>query len=273
MSEGRMSDGQAIEKLNALSQEAWDANAEYWDASMAAGRGFQRKLIEPEAERLLAVQPDERVLEVACGNGMFARRMAALGAHVVATDFSQRLLALARERTTENAERIEYRVVDATDETQLLALGVRRFDAAVCLMGMMDMPTVEPLARALTQVLKPAGRFVIAVTHPCFNGHAVTKFFEEEDRDGQIVLTRGVKIRQYKTFEPARGLAVRGQPQPHWYFMRTLTDLFEPCFRAGFVMDALGEPAFAEPDDKAVDFGWSHFPEIPPVLIARLRLP
>ncbi len=158
------------------------------------------------------------------------------------------------------------------DDVQLLALGVRQFDAVVCLQGMMDMPALDPLMRALAQLLKRSGRFVFSIMHPCFNGHDVTKFFEEEDRDGNIVVTRGVKIRQYKTFEPVRGLGIRGQSQPHWYFMRTLSELFAPCFRAGFVVDALEEPTFDASNDPPIDFGWSHFPEIPPVLIARLRL-
>jgi cyclopropane fatty-acyl-phospholipid synthase-like methyltransferase len=39
-------------------------------------------------ERLLALQPGERVLDVACGNGVMARRLALLGGRVTAVDFS-----------------------------------------------------------------------------------------------------------------------------------------------------------------------------------------
>ena len=267
-----MTNSHDIQALNRLSREAWEANAEFWDAYMGEGGSFQRTLIGPNVERLLAIQPGERVLEVACGNGMFARRLAALGAHVLATDFSQKFVELARARTTLDRERIEYRVADATDEAELLALGAGSFDAAVCLMGIMDMPALEPLMRALVQLLKPRGRFVFAVMHPCFNGRDVRKFVEEEDVDGALVVRRGVRIGQYKTYEPARGLGIRGQGQPHWYFMRTLADLFAPCFRSGFVVDALEEPSYPPSAAESTDLGWSHFPEIPPVLIARLRI-
>ncbi len=268
-----MSDEREIERLNRLSREAWNANAEFWDAHMGEGGSFQRNLIGPSAERLLDLHRGERVLEVACGNGMFARRMAALGATVVATDFSEKFVEIAGARTTEHRERIEYRVADATDEAQLLALGARAFDAGVCLMGMMDMPTVEPLWRALAQLLRPGGRIVFAVMHPCFNGRDMRQFIEEEDRDGTLITTRGVIVTQYKTFAPVRGLGIRGQGQPHWYFMRTLADLFAPCFHAGFVLDALEEPAFAPEDGLSYALGWTHFSEIPPVLVARARLP
>jgi 2-polyprenyl-3-methyl-5-hydroxy-6-metoxy-1,4-benzoquinol methylase len=124
---------------------------------------MQRTLIAPITERLLDLKRGERVLEIACGNGAFARRMAALGARVVACDFAEMFVERAQARTVENADRIEYRVVDATDEAALLALGAQSFDAAVCTMGLMDMPEIDPLLRALSQLLKPRARVVFAV--------------------------------------------------------------------------------------------------------------
>src|SRR5918999_1154401 len=147
-------------ELVAETQAVWDAKAAFWDERMGEGNAFQRVLIGPASERLLAVRPDEVVLDVACGNGVFARRLAQLGARVVATDFSARFLELARARATEHADRIEYRLADATDEDQLRALGPGRFDAAVCNQALMDMPVIEPLLRALAKLVKPTGRFV-----------------------------------------------------------------------------------------------------------------
>jgi 2-polyprenyl-3-methyl-5-hydroxy-6-metoxy-1,4-benzoquinol methylase len=264
--------------LRALSQESrdiWNTNAQAWDAHMGEGGGFQRTLIGPATERLLNLQRDELVLDIACGNGAFARRMAALGARVVASDFSAKFIELAQARTTEHVDRIAYHVVDATDEAQLLALGApRSFDAAVCTMGMMAMPTIEPLLSAAAQLLKPRGRFVFSVMHPCFNNDGMSKFVEEEDRDGELVVTRGVKIVRYKTMRTSKGLGIAMQPQPHFYFCRTLSALLGSCFRAGFVVDAVEEPSYEQPDATRANpaLGWSAFSEIPPVLIVRLRL-
>ena len=84
---------------------------------------FQLELIGPAVERLLAVRPGEHILDVGCGNGVTSRRLAHLGARVVAIDYSARFLELARSRSQDLSDRIEYRLVDATDEEQLLALG------------------------------------------------------------------------------------------------------------------------------------------------------
>src|SRR5439155_3740449 len=115
--------------LSDSSRAIWDQNAPVWDEYMGEGRSFQRELIGPVTERLLALQPGERILDIACGNGAFSRRMAALGAQVVASDFSPKFIERARARTVENADRITYHVVDATNGAQLLALGEGSFDA------------------------------------------------------------------------------------------------------------------------------------------------
>jgi len=248
----------------------WDAKADYWDAQMGEGNAFQRILIGPAVERLLAIQPGERVADIACGNGVFARRLAALGAQVVAADFSARFLELARARATEHADRIDYRLADATDEEQLAALGEGAFDGAVCTMAIQDMPVVEPLLRAVARLLKPGGRFVFAVPHPAFNHNGIRLGLEKEDRGGELVETRYVRVSDYLRQAPGLGAGMPGEPAPHWYFHRPLGELFGACFAAGFALDGLEEPAFG-PDDARPSFSWLSFTEIPPVLVARAR--
>jgi hypothetical protein len=58
----------------------WNGNAELWDDRIGDGNDFQTLLIEPATERLLAVEPGDAILDIACGAGRFARRIAALGA-------------------------------------------------------------------------------------------------------------------------------------------------------------------------------------------------
>src|SRR5258708_27331174 len=80
-------------------QEIWEQNARWWDANMGEGNSWHRSLIAPATERLLGIRAGERVLELACGNGQFARCLASLGAHIVACDFSPAFLDCARQRT------------------------------------------------------------------------------------------------------------------------------------------------------------------------------
>ena len=261
-----------VDALNMQAQDAWNQNAKFWDERMGEGNQFQSILIGPATERLLTLQPGELVLEIACGNGVFARRLAQLGAQVIATDFSENLLGQARKRTIGYGNSIEYRYIDATNEEQLIALGERRFDAAVCNMAIMDVASIESMMSALSQLLKIDGRFVFSVMHPCFNNPKVKLGLEEEDRNGEIVTEYFVKSAKYKDIPPQKGLAMIGQPVPHYYFHRPLNVLFNTCFQAGFVLDGLEEPTFGPEDSGARAFSWTNFKEIPPVLVARMRL-
>lgn len=260
-----------FQDLNDAVRTIWDANADFWHARMGEGNDFHRLLIAPAQERLLALQPGETVLDVACGNGQFARRLAELGARVVAVDVSARMIANARANNGA-ADAIEYHVVDATDRAALASLGERRFDAAVCTMAMMDMASIEPLAASLGRLLRPGGRFVFSVTHPCFNSGRVTLVAEEGATDaGELVTRYAVKLAEYIRPRVTKGVAMRGQPAAQYYFDRPVSALFKVCFDAGFALDGLEEPTFP---DSAADgrANWANITEIPPALVARMRL-
>lgn len=256
-------------------RDAWNANAAFWDERMGEGNDFVEVLLWPAVHRLLDLHLGERVLDVACGNGLTSRRMAALGAEVVALDFAEEMIARARARPGEFPGRIAYHVLDATDPAALAALGDERFDAALCNMALMDMAEVAPLFGALPGLLKPGGRFVFSVTHPCFNNATAVHVAEMEDREGQIVTAYSVKVRTYMSPTRARGVAMVGQPRPQFYFDRPLHALLDPAFAAGLVLDGLEERAFPPdhpPGRSPLAWGGT-YSEIPPVLVARLRRP
>ena len=261
--------------LHEETRNIWNQNAAFWDDKMRDGNDFQRILVGPSSERLLNLQPGENVLEIACGNGVFARHMAQLGVSVVATDFSAQFLERAQARTTEHTNRITYRLVDATSEDEIVALGLQRFDAAVCNMAIMDMSEIDPLMRGIRQVVKPGGRFVFSLMHPCFNNTS-TLCAEEIDNNGDLTITYSVRVAKYLHQTHQKGLGMIGQPAAHYYFHRPLHVLFDACFHAGLVMDGLEEPAFNSPHDGSESgrlLSWVNYNEIPPVLAVRLRIP
>ena len=259
--------------LAAESADIWNRNAACWDTRMGdAGNDTHNLLIRPATESLLGIRPGDTVLDIACGNGNFSRRLAELGATVVAFDFSEALIDRARARTTEHAERITYEVIDAGEKDQLVGLGENRFDAAVSNMALMDMAAIAPLLESLVRMLKPGGRFVFSVGHPCFQAPGMTKVLEQREADGEIVTNLGIKVSTYITPTAHKGLAIIGQPAPQHYFHRPLSVLLGECFRVGFVLDGLEEPVFGSEVEANRPTSWAAYPEIPPVLVARMRL-
>lgn len=256
--------------MHRQSQTIWNENAAYWDRFTGEGTAWHRHLIDPAVDRLLAVQAGEQVLDVACGNGYFARRLAHQGACVTACDFSDEFLKHARARTRAHAERIAYRLLDATNPAELAALGEQVFDAVYCGMALHDMVTIDPLLAALPVLLKPAGRFVFSVLHPCFNASGATLMMEEQDHEGELTTVYAVKVSTYLGLAPRKGRGISGQPTPQYYFDRPLSTLFSACFRAGLALTGLEEPAFDAAFESRRPLGWSgKLKEIPPVLVAR----
>jgi hypothetical protein len=100
----------------------------------------------------------------------------------------------------------------------------------------------------------------------------MAKVFEEREDDGVIISDRGIKVRTYITPTAHKGLAIIGQPAPQHYFHRPLSVLLGECFRAGFVLDGLEEPVFGPDVEANRPTSWAAYPEIPPILVARLRL-
>ena len=261
-----------FQHLNREATRIWDANADFWSAQMGEGNDFHKQLVEPSQLRLLGSVMGDRVLDVACGNGQFARKLAELGATVVGIDAAEGMIRNAMERTVPEMGSVEYRVVDATDERGLLALGVRSFDAAVCTMAIMDLASVAPLANALAQLLRPGGRLVFSVLHPCFNSPAIKMSAEVEDKDGDLVEDFSIKVGRYSTPYTAKGLAMVGQPEAQHYFHRSITTLYGVFFAAGFVLDGVDEPCFSQPGTGSTVISWANFTDIPPVLVSRMRL-
>lgn len=263
-----------LKRLNDEGRELWNQKAQFWDELHGDfGNMFHQRLVEPSVLQLLDLQAGEAVLDVGCGNGALARSMAQRGARVTAFDFSEELLRLAKARGAEASAAVDFRVIDGTDEAAMLALGAGSFDAITCTMALMDMPTIEPLFRAAARLLRQGGRIVFSTQHPAFNSNNPIFAHEKEDRDGVVGDHYAVKLRAYLDMPPVKGAGAPGEPSPHYYYHRPLSELLGAAFAAGFVLDGLLEPAFSGDDAVASEgLSWTKLTQIPPVLSGRLRL-
>jgi len=64
-------------KANDETRSAWNTNAPFWDEKMGEGNDFVNILQWPSILRLLDPQPGQRFLDIATGNGLTSRRLAA----------------------------------------------------------------------------------------------------------------------------------------------------------------------------------------------------
>jgi 2-polyprenyl-3-methyl-5-hydroxy-6-metoxy-1,4-benzoquinol methylase len=253
-------------------REIWEQNATWWDNQKIDESPFTRRLIKPAVLRLLAVKEGETILDLACGNGWLARDLATLGAHIVACDFSSALLSCARARTPSTTV-ISYMQLDLTDESDLARLGCSRFDCAVCNMALMDIANIEPLLRTVQLALKPGGRFVFSIPHPCFHTPSTILVAERQDLVSHREISHSISIKSYFGAGPEACSVLKNQPRSHYLFHRPLSVILRECFAAGLVLDGLEEPIFPASVSNEQALGWANLTSIPPILVARLRRP
>ena len=119
----------------------------------------------PVAEELigrLAVQPGERVLDLATGTGEVARRVARLGAAVSAIDIAGPMLEKARASAAEDGLQIAFELGDV----EYLPYDDARFDVLVSNFGVVFAPDHANVASELGRVTCPGGRLGFTAWKP-----------------------------------------------------------------------------------------------------------
>lgn len=147
-------------------RESWDRAAASFDRAVVSGLDYYRSdFFGPAQVQMCGDIHGMRLIDVGCGTGYFAREMARRGARVTGIDISPRMIALAERHETDAPLGIAYQVGDAA--TIASHAGAASFDMATSCMALQDMPNVPAVLHGVHAILRPGGRFVASITHPC----------------------------------------------------------------------------------------------------------
>src|SRR6202046_3544164 len=149
------------DQQRATSREAWEQAAAGWGRLADRGRDWA---IEVSATMggALALQPGQRVLELAAGpgdTGFMAAELVAPGGTLICSDGAEAMLAVARERAAaQGLHNVEFRQL----ELEWIDLATAEVDAVLCRWGIMLVVDSEAAAQEIRRVLKPGGRAALA---------------------------------------------------------------------------------------------------------------
>ena len=149
-----------------------------WQLVDNSAQAYERYLVPPImapfADDLVeGIAPGTRVLDVACGTGIVARRAAARGASVVGADLNEQMLGVAR--SLEGA--VEWIAADAAD----LPLADGSCDVVLCQQGMQFMPDPAAALTEMRRVLAPGGRLTVSVWRPCEAYEVLARLLDPEN--------------------------------------------------------------------------------------------
>lgn len=111
--------------------------------------------------RRLGAPPDSIILDAGCGSCAKSVLLAARGLHVVATDFSQEALELAKQTVADHG--FGGRISLQREDITALSFPSGRFSYAICWGVLMHVPEIEKAIAELARVLAPSGQLVLSV--------------------------------------------------------------------------------------------------------------
>jgi ubiquinone/menaquinone biosynthesis C-methylase UbiE len=235
------------EKDNVRKQ--WNNLADYWISQVRDREQLWRDFLNaPVFKKMVGDVQGLRLLDMACGEGYFSRFYAKAGADVTGIDISENQIAGAQEEESRTPLGIQYQVADASIMNNIES---ESFDIVISFMALMDIENYEGAIMQASRVLKPGGRFVFILIHPCFgwsrrgfDGETLCRWEYRSLEDGSRE-PHYLKIFEYFTnhsykmrWKDDEGHEVAVTTMFH----RTLTDYMKTLRKNGFVVSQIEEP-------------------------------
>ena len=217
----------------------WHDVAHWYDQLVGdVGSEYHRHVVLPGVLRLLAPMPGERVIDVACGQGVLCRLLNERSIETLGVDAARDLIELAKKRQLDfkTDARASFLVGDARE---LGFLDARHYDAAACVLAIQNIHPIQPVFDSVARVLKPFGRFVIAMMHPCFRGAKESHWGWDDASKTQFRRVDRYLIPRKSPIVAHPGK--KSESDYTWTFHKPIEDYVKAARNAGMMIDAIEE--------------------------------
>jgi ubiquinone/menaquinone biosynthesis C-methylase UbiE len=234
----------------AILSSPYDRIAGWYDEGIRRG-GSIHDLVLPVVLELLGNLQGAEICDLACGQGMLARRLAEHGANVLGIDLSLELLKIAQREEQIETLGISYLHGDAQ---HLYGVPDDTFDGMVCNLALMDIADLSSVACTVQRILRPGGWFVFTIVHPC-----------APVSSGEGTLLHAFHDYFAEGFWSSSNLSsVRGRLGAHH---RTLSTYLNSFLKTGLFLERVMEPQATGPFAARIE----GYDRVPVVLLTRWR--
>ncbi len=202
-----------------IAGEAYEILAEAY-ASVVETKPHNAYYERPATLSLLPEVEGKRVLDAACGPGVYAEWLLSRGAEVVAVDASPKMIELARRRLGDAAD-----IRHADIAKPLTFLSDESFDVVLSSLTLHYIKDWRMTFGEFYRVLRHGGSFVLSVGHPFFD---YTYFKSEKYFETELVGSEWKGFEGVKVYMPT--------------FRRSLEETLNPLTEAGFCIERILEP-------------------------------
>lgn len=166
---------------------SWGGVADWYDKHLEkSGDTYHEKVIHPNLLRLLGNLEGKKVLDLACGQGIFTQQLRDKGAHVTGVDIGKELIALAEVKNKTVKEKGTHKAaffVAASHD--LYMLKDKSLDTVVCVLALQNIEELQKTIAEVRRVLVPSGTFIFVLNHPSFRNPKVTHWGYDDATDVQ----------------------------------------------------------------------------------------
>ncbi len=232
----------------------WEANAKHY-AGLVSDHGtpHHQKILNPCVEELLGDVAGKKMLDAGCGEGYLTRYYAGKQALMTGIDLSEKLIRIAKEKSTES-QPIDYRIANICN---MESIDTESFDIVLCNLVILNVPCLSEALSEFNRVLVPEGVLVFSIVHPAFNIYGPGEW-ELGEKDLRTNRRKGFyfKVDHYTDEKPYERYwrTRKGErfPEPITFYHRTISTYIDSLIATGFRIDALKEPIPKE-DDRFFD--------------------
>ncbi|MCR5001454.1 MAG: methyltransferase domain-containing protein [Lachnospiraceae bacterium] len=203
--------------LGAKNENIWDKFAPVY-SRFVTGTPGNKRAYETMYKRIRMMVKDKEVLELATGPGVIAKQVASETKRMIATDFSEKMLAMARRGIVPS--NLDFKWADAS----ALQYDDESFDVIIIANALHVIPDSEKVLSEIRRVLKKDG-LLIAPNFIHDNSKKMSEVFSKALSYAGVVFEAKWDAERYKAFLEGNGLKVKYSKQ----FASTIPLMYAEC--------------------------------------------